>query len=79
MSERAYQWTIRTIVAISFFVLGVGVGNHATRRVLQIDQTRILRKRDIVPGSEFCSVDGKNWWPARQDGQCYAQDEPGKP
>ena len=76
MSERKFWTIICVITGICSFILGVSVGNYATRKVLQGDQTKILRKRNIVPGSEFCSIDGKKWWPAREDGQCYAIDKP---
>lgn len=67
-------WIMAIICA---FMLGVGTGNWATRRVLQENQSKILSRRAIIAGSEFCSMDGKTWWRAREaDGQCYAQDEP---
>lgn len=72
MSERTYRLLIYSIIATASFIFGVSAGNYATRRILQEARPRsVLNQR-------FCTIDGKVWWPSRED-RCYAEDEPRTP
>jgi len=69
-----YDKILIVVVIIGAFIIGIGVGNWATREYLKKQQDKLV-KMDSV-SRYFCSADGKLWFPARADGMCYAIDEP---
>jgi hypothetical protein len=60
------------LIFVSGVVLGIGIGNYATRRLLQLNQESV---RFEAPTAGFCTMDGRVWWKARSNG-CWAIDEP---
>lgn len=72
---------MRLLLNIAFFSVGIVVGVNLHDTVIKpknIQQPAIVWGRF---GGErpFCTIDGTVWWPARDNHNCYAADNPGKP
>jgi hypothetical protein len=66
-------WIIRMMLSGALVIVtgAVVTGAVVVKKPAPVQNVMIVRE-----GTMFCSVNGKCWFPVRDDGRCYAADAP---